>query len=59
MILGLSDKEIATLTGTATTTVHAIASHIYKKLNVHNRREAVSAYLGFDHAAPSRIRHLT
>ena len=48
LILGLSDKEIAMFTSHATATVHTITHHIFKKLGVHRRREAVSVYLEFN-----------
>lgn len=47
LALGLSDKEISTLAGNATATVHSLTSRIYKKLGVHSREEAVGAYLAF------------
>ena len=47
LVLGLSDKEIATLTGNATATIHSVTNRIFKKLDVHSRREAVSVHLGF------------
>ena len=47
LVLGFSDKEIATLTGNATATIHSVTNRIFKKLDVHSRREAVSVYLGF------------
>ena len=42
-----SDKEIATLTGNATATIHSVTNRIFKKLDVHSRGEAVSMHLGF------------
>ena len=47
LVLGLSDKEIATLTGNATATIHSVTNRIFKKLDVHSRGEAVSMHLGF------------
>jgi DNA-binding NarL/FixJ family response regulator len=54
LIWNLSDKEIATATGHATTTIHSITAHIYKKLGVHSRREAVRTYFGFSKPKLSR-----
>jgi DNA-binding NarL/FixJ family response regulator len=51
LIADLSDKEIAVATGHATTTIHSITSHIYKKLGVHTRTEAATVYLGFNRPA--------
>jgi len=48
LVLGLSDKETAKSTGNATATIHSITSHIYPKLGVHTRTEAVRVYLGFN-----------
>ena len=47
LVLGLSDKEIATLTGNATATIHSFTNRIFKKLEVHSRGEAISVHLGF------------
>src|SRR2546428_766722 len=55
MFLALSKRKTPPLTEPATAKVHPVENHIYKKLHFHNRREAVSAYLGFNHVAASRV----
>jgi two-component system, NarL family, nitrate/nitrite response regulator NarL len=58
LIGGLSDKQIAVATGLSTATIHSFTAHIYKKLHVHNRQDAVNQYLGlgasFKNAEPNR-----
>lgn len=46
LVLGYSDKEISTLEGIATGTVHSLTSRIYRKLGTHGRRETVGVWLG-------------
>src|SRR5439155_19574753 len=41
LVLGMSDKDISSFRGTSESTVHSITNSIFKKLNVHSRREAV------------------
>lgn len=47
LVLAESDKQISSKRGTSLGTTHAIMNGIFKKLGVHNRRQAVNAYLGF------------
>jgi len=54
LVLGLSDKEIARLTGNATATIHSVTNRIFKKLDVHSRGEAVSMHLGFKRGMTKR-----
>jgi DNA-binding NarL/FixJ family response regulator len=44
---GKDDKGIAMDSGQALSTVRCLVSHIYSKLGVHHRRDAIAAYLGF------------
>ncbi len=44
--LGYIDKDIATARGTSERTVQAITNSIYRKLGVHNRRDAVDLLSG-------------
>ena len=56
LTLGLSDKEIARLEGISTATVHSITNRIYRKLDVHSRRDAVGIFLGFKHKTAGTVR---
>jgi len=56
LALGLSDKEIARLEGISTATVHSITNRIYRKLDVHSRRDAVGIFLGFKHKTAGTVR---
>jgi len=46
LVAGLREKDIARETDKPTATVHSTIQRIYKKLGVHNQRDAVRAYLG-------------
>jgi DNA-binding NarL/FixJ family response regulator len=45
---GTKEKEIARALSRATGTVHSQVKHIYKKLHVHSRRQALARYLGIN-----------
>jgi DNA-binding NarL/FixJ family response regulator len=53
LVASLHDKEISTRLGMAEATVHAHLTRVYRKLGVHNRRQAVAKLLGLGGGASS------